>query len=279
MWGVLLTSVSALFGEIFASISKYEYTNGKESIYTIGFFSLLGGTLLFALLSFFIEGAFYFSLASLPTFIPRVFFVMLHEHFILRALTIADRTTFSFIRVSTIPLLVGIDMILGYTLSAWQLIGIGFIFLALILLLQTHTLGTRGSGFLFIAGINAVITISLYKYNITHFNSVAAEQITVSLILMLYFLVGAYFVAKENPLALLRKPVFFGQALAQGVGSVLDSFAYVFAPASIIVAANRCAAMAWSVVSGRIYFQEGNVLIKLLSMLFLALALILLIPT
>ena len=42
------------------------------------------------------------------------------------------------------------------------------------------------------------------------------------------------------------------------MGGILASFAYLFAPTSVIVAAQRSSAMCWSVVAGALHFHERH---------------------
>ena len=111
--------------------------------------------------------------------------------------------------------------------------------------------------------VNAVATLSLYKYDITHFNSVETEQVLVQLVLLIYFFVLAVVVARENPFTFLRKRAFIAQASASGLATSFTSYAYIFAPASIITAALRASAVLFSVVSGEYYFKEKRLLLKI----------------
>ena len=63
---------------------------------------------------------------------------------------------------------------------------------------------------------------------------------------------------KENPFKLLRSKKILSESAASGVGGILASFAYLFAPASVIVAAQRSSAMCWSVVAGALHFHERH---------------------
>jgi len=276
MIGVVLAAVSSLFDEFFASVGKFENQQGRESIYTMAVLSLLGQMLFFVGLVVIRHDAFYFSLASLPTFLPRLITANALEYITLSAIVLADRTTFSFVRIGTIPLLFGIDVVLGYSFSASQLIGLGLIVVTLLLLFGGRILTKRGLGYVFASTCLAAVEISLYKYNITHFNSVAAEQLIVYGVVLLVFFIGALRVARENPFRFLIKPLFFTQVVAQGTSGLLNSFAYVFAPASIIVAATRSAAILWSMITGRVYFQETHIVKKVLAAICLIMGLFLL---
>jgi hypothetical protein len=73
----------------------------------------------------------------------------------------------------------------------------------------------------------------------------------------------AHFIAKENPLSSLKKGVFGAQAAARGLSNAIESFAYAMGPASIIAAAKRTAAMLWAIASGKSYFHESHIAIRI----------------
>ncbi len=264
MIGLLLITASTFFQEIGASIGKKEVEDHKESIYTMGFLSLAVGTLFFLLIVF-LKNEFIFSLASLPTLGVRIVLEIAQAHMTMLAIAYADRSTTGFLRIGTIPLLLATDIFLGYTINFAQIIGISLIAVALIFLLINHGIRKKGIGYIIFTTINAVITLSLFKYNITNFNSVEAEQSIVMSVLIIYFLIMAFFIAKENPIKFLKKPIFIGQSFSEGIGAVLGSFAYLFAPASIITTAKRSLSVLWSIVAGKVYFHEKHLIIKLMA--------------
>jgi len=264
MFGVILTSIGSFFEEISASIGKNKALKHEESPYTLAFLHLIWGVIIFSVIALVKEGAFLFSPESLPTFITRLFLEIVQVHVAVIALIKTDRSTFGFVRVGTIPLLLLADNFLGYVISPQQAIGIGIIITSLFIAFMNHGIKRKGLGYLLFATINAVFTISLFKYNISNFNSVVAEQLLIQLFLVIYFFFFAYHFAGENPILFLKKRAFFAQSAAQGVGSILDSFAYSFAPASIILAAKRSSAILWATFSGNIYFKERHLIFKLL---------------
>lgn len=276
MVGVILTSIGTFFEEISLSIGKVKMNNHEESPYTMAFLNLIWGAILILVIGFARKSDFLFSLASLPTFSIRALLEILQLYITVLATAEADRSTFSFIRVLTIPLLLGVDLFLGYFIGLKQFIGIGFILSAFILLLLNNGINKKGTMLVIFTAINAVITLSLFKYNITHYNSIESEQLLIYLILIIFFFVFAKYITKENPLRFLQKPVFFAQSLAQGIGSALDSFAFGFGPASIILAAKRSSAILWATVSGNVYFKEKGLFLKLTLFSLFATGLILL---
>lgn len=277
MFGIILTFISSVFREIGTSIGKSRVLAHTESIYTMGFLNLFWATLFFFVYAFFIHGAFLFSLASLPTFSIRVVLEILQAHFSMRAIVVADRSTFGFLRILTLPLLLAVDIFLGYTIGIYQILGISIIVVSLVVLFINHGIQTKGAGFVLFTAVNAVATISLFKYNITHFNSVEAESGIVTLILLGYFFIMAKYVAKEKPLHIMRQPIFFLQSFVMGLGSVFISFAYLFAPASVITTAKRSFTILTSIISGNIYFHEKKLIIKIISFVLIVAGILLLV--
>ncbi len=270
MIGIILASVGSLFEEISGSIGKWELVRHRESLFTFAFLNLLWGGVFFALIALVKEGSFVFLAAAIPTFFVRAVLEIVQLHVSIRALAESDRSTFGFVRLGTIPLLLAVDVLLGYALGVRQVIGVGVIIATLLVVFADHNIGKRGIWFIILSTVNAVATISLYKYNITHFNSVVGEQLVMHVILLSYSFVLAYLLVKENPFRLLGQRPFFAQSVLQGVGGVFESFALSFWPASLIIAAKRSSAIFWAMLSGDLAFKEKHILLKFSIFLMLA---------
>ncbi len=276
MFGVLLAAASSAFGELSDSLGKKKINDGAESYYTFGFLHMLFGAALMAAIGFF-RNSFVFSMESLPTFIARAVLEILQLQITLMAVARADRSDFGLIRTLTIPFLLLVDIYLGYVITAKQFFGITFVFIAIALLLSVEHLRTKGLWLLIGSSLNAVATISLYKYNITHFNSVEAEQTLISLIAMFYLFLSAMIFYREDPFRFLRKPVFLAQTVTSGLSTIIGSYAYVFAPATIITTASRSCSLFFSLLSGKLYFKEGDIIAKVFLMALIVVGLILLV--
>ncbi|OHA20404.1 MAG: hypothetical protein A2849_01345 [Candidatus Taylorbacteria bacterium RIFCSPHIGHO2_01_FULL_51_15] len=273
MIGLLLMAVATCFGETQESLGKYNVATGKQSIYTMGFISMLGGFIFFLIIAA-IKEEFRFSIESLPTLSLRIALELLLAQISVLAITRADRSTYSFIRVGTIPLLLIVDLVLGYSISTFALIGISLILLVLILLFRSHDLKKDGMWFVMGTSILGAATLSLFKYNITHFNSVEAEESIVIAVLLVYFFCMALFVAKENPILLLKRPTVLAQSVSAGFANVLMSFAYLYGAASIITTAKRGLGVFFSILSGNFYFKERGIFIKIIALLAIVVGLI-----
>ena len=268
MLGVVLSFTSALFGEIASSLGRYEVIKKEESAYSMAFLNLFWGAVILFVIAI-LRDSFVFSWASLPTFALRSVLEIVQITVAIRALIDADRSTFGFLRIITLPLLLLVDVMLGYDILPAQLAGIGLIIFSLIFLFINHGLDRKGAGHVLFISLNAVITISLFQYDIKHFNSVEAEQGIMHLILMSYLFLMAYLVAGENPLRLIRRPAILLQSGSMGIGIVLHSFAFMFAPASIVSTAARSGDILFSALAGNMVFHEKHFIIKFISFLMI----------
>jgi drug/metabolite transporter (DMT)-like permease len=264
MLGILLIAVGELFAEASATIGRYEVKHRKETLYSMGFLSGFWATV-FLLIYSLTWGEFRFSMESLPTFGLRLILETILLFFTLQATITADRSTFAFLRTFTIPLLLVVDIALGYALSIPQIFGISLIVIALLILLLNHGLSRRGKILSLLSALTAVATISLYKYNITYFNSVEADQALTHIFLLIVIVIAAKVHTGENVMRQMFRPLFFAQSLLAGIATVLMSFAFLFAPPSVIMAVKRSLEILGAIVSGRTYFHEKHVLLKLLA--------------
>lgn len=277
MFGIVLAGIGNFFAEIAETIGKKEGREKVASVYTLSFVSLFFAAIFIAAVGV-TRDSFVFSLASLPTFCVRALLEIVQAYATTRALIAADRADFGFVKSLTIPLLLIIDLTIGYPLTPLQMTGIGIILLSVSILLfyERHTV--QGLFFLLVSAINAAITISLYKYNITNFNSVEAEQSLIIVFLLVYFFFAAKYFANENPLRFLVKRIFLAQSLSSGVAHVANSFAYLFASPSVIATAIRSFAVLFALLSGKLYFHERYFWLKAGLFLLIVLGLVLLIP-
>lgn len=274
MFGIFLVGISAVFEEITNSFGKRFISDGSESYFTFGFFTQIVSAILI-LGTGLIFNDLIFSLDSLATFVPRVFVAILEIQLAVIALAAVDRGDMGFIRLATIPVLLLVDFALGYALSTYQILGMCLI-VAPVLILFSKEKSTKGLWLALIVALLAAVDISLYKYDISHFNSVEAEQTIVALVLSLYFFITAVVIRRENPILFLRHPQYIIQAGSSGLASLVGGFAYLFAPASIITAAFRGFSVLFSIISGRFYFKEKSFLMRISLFIMIVLGLFLL---
>lgn len=256
-----MISVGTFIDEICTSLGKWNIEHKKENIYTFGFLNLFWGLVFFIVLAV-VRDSFKFSLESLPLFSLLVILTMAQTFSSLEATVKADRSTFGFIMVGTIPLLLLADFLLGYDISTFHIWGVCVIVMSLLLLFTNHGLGKKGLGYVIFSTVNATFTISIYKYLITNYNSVEGQNIVMFCFIMLFLFIMAVWRGKENPIPFIFKRGFFFQGLGRGIAEVLIGFAFSFAPASIITSAKRGLSVLWSIISGNKFFHENHVVIK-----------------
>ncbi len=261
--GVVLASIGSLFVEVSSAIGKAKVTAHKEGIYTMAFLTYFWGFLWFGGIIAY-KQTFLFSVASLPTFLIRVVLEIILTYITISAVVKAERSTFSFVRVLTMPLLLLVDVSLGYHISSRQIVGIAVVIATLLVLFFYHGLKHKGLGLSIMSATIAVVTISLYKYDIVHFNSVETEQFLIYAILLTLFFVASIRQNKENPVRLLSRLPYFKQSFSNGLATLVGSFAYVFIPASVVVSAQRSSSVLWALLSGNVYFGEKKIFVKIL---------------
>jgi hypothetical protein len=277
MIGIFLIAIGQIFAEIGTSIGKYEAAQKRESLYAIGFLHAVWAMIFMLLLGLFWRGEFIFSLESLPTFVARAILEIILLFVGINAILQSDRSTFSFLHILTVPLLLITDITFGYYISFFQIIGICIIVLTLLFLLINHELSNKGKILSILTSVLAVGTISLYKYNITNFNSVEAEQVLMYLIIIITLIIMAKFRTNENLFHYLTNKIFFIQSFSSGIATVFLSFAYLFAPASVIVTAKRSLEIFAAMISGHTYFYEKHFWTKTIATLLITVGIILMI--
>lgn len=255
VFGIFLALLATLFLEVSSAIGKIEVSRKKESIYALGFLALFWSCIWFLILIFY-RGGLVFSMESLPTFIVRIALEIIVAELGIRAIVKADRSTYSYIRVVTIPAILLVDLMLGYSLDIKQFFGILVILSSVVLVLSMREIDKRGLGLVAAGSLLAAGTISLYKYNITHYNSVETEQFLAQAFLVIYFMFAIRRAGQESPFKMLFTNPFAAQSLTHGLASVASSFAFVFAPASIVVTVERASSILWAIISGNHYFHE-----------------------
>lgn len=276
MLGIILASLGALTEEVSTSIGKFQIQRRTEGVYTLGFFNAFWMFLILAAIAVIRPDKFVLSAACWPTLTVRIVVEVILAGFSLHAVALADRSSFSFIRSLTMPLLLLADLLLGYGIGLPQVAGMAIIILAVGLLYADHGLGRRGNGQALAAALLAAVTITLYKYDISHYNSVVAEQVVVLAALLVYVFIMALWHDRQDPLAMLFRRVFLFQSVTYAVGGVIESYAYAFGPASVILAAKRSSAVLWSVITGNRVFHEKRIGLKIAACLLVCVGITLL---
>ncbi len=258
MIGILLQAIATFFEEVSGSLGKWMVERREESYFALGFQNTILSVVFFVCLIAFDPSRWRLDPRSFPTLAILIVIACIQGWAAMKATIVAERSSFNFIRTGTIPLLLAVDLLLGYVLKPMQVAGILLILIALAALFVNHGVEKKGALLVGWTAIGSVATISLYKWHITHYNSVEAEQIILHAALLIMYFWGARRYFKENPLKLLARPHALAQSGAYALGSILESFAYLYGPASIILAAKRSFAVLWGIAAGNRVFHEKH---------------------
>lgn len=273
MFAGLLLMMGSFFAELADSIGKKEVLRSKENVYSLGFLNSFWVTIIL-LVSIILGANFTFNIASYPTFLTRLVLEVILAHISVLGIIRAERSTFAYLRLLTIPLVLIIDLALGNSLSLLQIIGINLIFFGLFILLFKNPKSSRGVWTVLASAVIASITLSLFKYDITRYNSVAAEQLLITLAVVVYFYIASIVKKQRVDLSLLVKPKTALQSLSSGLETAFVSFAFYYAPTSVITVLKRTFAMFWAVLFGHKYFKEHGLVRKVFAGSFIIAGLI-----
>lgn len=273
MFGILLTLVGTIFEEAGNSLAKAGVKLKIESVDTLGF------------LSNFLTSIFFLALVAIrwqyqhidvwSTLGLRLIVEIILAWFTVRAIAVCSRSTFGFLRVATIPLLLIVDTLMGYSLDAYQIAGILLITFMLFFLYANHGFEKRGLFFLIMASLLPVITCTLLKFNLNHGNSLELEQAIIGTVLTIYFYTQTWR-RRENPFKFFTKPLLLAQVSFHALAGVILSFGFNLINPSIHMAAKRSTSVMASLASGRFVFHEKKMGIKVIAMAFCVLGIILL---
>lgn len=261
MFGLLLIWTGALFEEVSSVAGKNELASKKEDIAAYGFLQTLALLIVFFAISQVLPNGFVFSWESLPTLTIRILFEIVQCYAAIMALKLSDRTSFGFIRSGTIPLLLVVDILVGYTVTTFQIIGVLALFAVIAFVLKEKVIKKKGLKYLITCTLIPVITASLYKYNITHFNSFAAETtIVMSALVMFWTIVNLQH--RHFPLKHLKDPQVVVQVLGTVIASIMINVAFLITIPSVLIAVKRASSVFWSTLSGIYMYKEKKAFTK-----------------
>jgi hypothetical protein len=253
---------STLSQEVADSVGKKAASKRQASAYGLAFSGFFW-VAIFMASSLLLGGQFRVTAASLPTLVPRVILECAIAYLSAMSVIKAERSAMGFLRLLTIPLLLATDLIMGYKITVWEMAGIGLLLVSMGWIFSRNHRSRKGSGYVIVLALVGVATASLYKYDITHFNSIVGEQLVVAISVMLFFSVVAWFKGMPQPIRLVAKPLTGTQSLAGGLAFAVESFAYMYAAPSVIVSLKRGLALLWSIAFGHKWFKEKGLMLKL----------------
>jgi hypothetical protein len=276
IFGIFLETIANLFEEISCSVGKRESQAGRSSIFMMGWMQHVLALLILIVVFLLGFDQFRFSWESWPTMAIKLVLDIFQVHIALLAIEATERTAFSFVRMLTLPILLVVDLVLGYVLLPAQLAGMILLAGIFLYTFANHVMKNKGMWLLIFIAVNSAATISIYKYHITNFNSVLAEQMIVYVVLTIYLWLYLKFRTKVKFRSQMLRPAVLVQAFSMGFAALLSSYAFIFAPASVITTARRAGSILWSTLSGLLYFKEDHKKQKLFIAFLLIVVLVLL---
>jgi len=208
----------------------------------------------------------YLNPESIPLLWIRLILEILQSYFTIIAIKHCDRSTFSFIRILTIPLLVIVDIILWYQFTTYSLIWIWIIlFSFLVFNIKLKTINFTWWYFVLFTSVNAVFTLSLFKYSISYYwNSLEIDQFIMLLWIFIFFIIYNYKKHKSCALKLIvEEKIFLLQWLTIWILSLLIGYSYLYLNASEARAITRAWEMFWATIAWTLFFKEKNIIKKL----------------
>ena len=275
MFAALILLAATLLEEVQETLGKKAVRQRRETLYSMAFLGMFW-TLIFLIISVFLGAKFVVKTQSLPFLAARCVLETIFSYIVALGVVRVDRSTLGFMRLLTIPLLLAIDLSLGYHLSNLQIAGICVMFAGLAAAFYRNPRGQRGWGIGIAIAVLGSITTTLYKWDITHFNSVTGDQIIVCAFNVLFFYIMSVKTG-PSPLKLLVHKRTGVQSLANGLGLAIEAFAFTFAPASVIIALKRSLALFWCIIFGKQFFHEKKTRHKLYAGAFTVAGLVLLV--
>lgn len=268
-----MTVIGALFEEAASSIGKLAVKLKIESPYSMGVVTNFWNVVLFLSLTLVKWPEQKISIWT--TLIIRIVLETILGYITVNAITRSSRSTFSFIRSGTIPLLLIVDFILGYRIDLPQLVGIALISICLFILFANHGLDKKGLSYVLASTFLAVATISLFKYDINHGNSLELEQSLIGFSTLIFFLIMAKR-TKAKLYKLIKEPLVLAQAATQALAAAFGTYGLSLIPPSVHIAASRSTTMIAAVSSGKLVFHEKRLGIKILALIFCVIGILLL---
>lgn len=224
-------------------------------------------------ISLVIKWEFLFDPSSIYLIICRLVFECLQVYWWLKATTTADRSTATSIKMLTLPLLVTADLFLGYEMSTTSVLWIIIITLAFILFnLKWKTLNFKWSWYAFATAINACITLSFFKYLITHYNnSFEVVQMIAASTTIIFLWAIIYYKKEKASIKLLKDKIVITGLSSYWIWAVMSSYWYTLVTASEATTFVRIWGMFSWLLMWYLMFKEDQIKNKIWLMISLSL--------
>jgi len=256
---VILASVSSYIEQLGSAVSKdvMDARDLNVDVWSSAMLSLLFGSLfVFAglLVNFGLSGV---SLdpGYIWTFFPRIALEMLQLYVTYTALKIADLSTFGFIRIITIVLVVALEFVfMGVLLRPLQYLGIIIVMASIFAIFRSGKSNSAGWKFALMSAVNGALLITLTRFQFNHINPFLNESIVrvVCLIILLVIVLFTGKARKTLPKKILWLVPF------RSLAGLLNLLALNFGNASIYATVERGGSVVSAVLVGHNYFKEKS---------------------
>jgi len=263
MLAFALIAFGSLFEEVTLSLNKIIMTRRLQTLSVLGFLQSLVTLVFYLIYGSLAPHGFVLSWSSWVTLSIRTVLEVFIAYCTMQAVAKAERSAYGFIRAFTVPLLLVVDVAFGYRLGLLQQIGILVTFVSVAVLTMNHGFSKKGIGWVIATALTAVLTVSLYKYDL-NFNSVASEQSIMYAASTIFFLI-LILRTKEDVLGLLKTKGVPWAIVTSCFGSLLQGLSYQYAAGSWIIAMKRASGVLLAVLSGRVAFKEEKLGLKLVA--------------
>jgi len=183
------------------------------------------------------------SLLSFSLLVFQVFGAVIFCSLSNKAIQHADRSTFSIMSTMSIPLLLLSDIVFGYGVTTWQIIGVLVLVVMLGYVVFKGDFSTKGMKYIIISNLISLGTITAFKYSTSHFGSTELVNFYNAVFAGALFFIIISRTKGWKGIRSVFKFKYLGFAILYGIGGVLSAAAYKYMIASMLIALKRFFAM------------------------------------
>jgi uncharacterized membrane protein len=274
---VLFASISSFIDQLGSAVSKdvMDPAAANLDVWTSALLSLLFGSLIIFMVFLFKVGlgGVILDTGYIWTFIPRVALEILQLYVTYTALKISDLSTFGFIRVISIIVVVISELVfMGVLLKPGQYLGIFIVLLSILAIFRSGKSKTDGWKYSLASAVNGALLLTFTRFQFNHINPYLNESIVRAFCIVI--VLGIILISGKG-LAVLPKKILW-LAPFRSLTGLLNLLALNFGSASIYSTSERGGSVVSAVLVGHSYFKEKSFGEKLLISLSICFGIILL---
>lgn len=215
------------------------------------------------------------SVMSVSLFVSQIFLSLFYYPILNKAIHQAERSTFSILGCMTLPILLVSDIMLGYGVNAYKILGIIVISVVVVYILATKTLSLRWCKDIVLANWIYMLMMIAFKYSTYHFASTEMVNLLITLPTALLFIPIVLKKRWKNWLKQTFSPKYFWIAGLYGVGWVLIAESYKTLIASSVMLFKQFFAMIFGLITGKLLFHEWRLYKKIIFVVSLGVGIVL----